>query len=251
MLEKFVNDKPIFTADSFIEKIENCPKIAVGFFSQVMEDTFVKLFNPKIFTKMKCSGEFNIYEITYNGQRILFYRSSLGSPATICIMEELVCMGVENFLMSGTCGVLTDLPDYALIIPNKAIRDEGTSYHYAEPSDYVEVDAKIVDRIKRYLLQNSVRFVEGTVWTTDALYRETAKKVEARKRMGAIAVDMECSAMATFAKCKGVDFGQILYGADVVIQGQHDLRSLLKGNSSAEERIIKLVLDCATKIFEK
>lgn len=249
MLEKFTDDKPIFTADSFIEKVENCPDTAIGFFSQVMEDTFVKLFHPKVFTKMKCSGEFNVYEITYNGRRMLFYRSSLGAPATVCIMEELVCMGVKNFLMSGTCGVLTDLPDYALIIPNRAIRDEGTSYHYAEPSDYVELDNKIVNSIKQYLLDNSIRFVEGTVWTTDALYRETAKKVEDRKNMGAIAVDMECSAMTTFAKCKGINFGQILYGADVVIEGQHNLRSLLKGNSSVEEKIIRLVLNCATKIF--
>lgn len=249
LLEQFSNDKPIFTAESFVNRVKNCPKIAVGFFSQSIEDTFIKMFNPKVFTKMRCSGEFNVYEVEYNGKRVLFYRSALGAPATVMIMEELACMGVENFLMSGTCGVLVDLPEYSLIVPNRAIRDEGTSYHYAPFSDYVELDKIVVDNITKYLDSQQARYVVGTTWTTDAMYRETADKVNNRKSMRAMAVDMECSAMATFAKYKGVKFGQILYGADVVIEGKHDLRTLLNGQASTEGKIINLVLDCATTIF--
>lgn len=249
ILEQFSDDKPIFTAESFVSRVENCPKIAVGFFSQSIEDTFVKKFNPKVFAKMRCSGEFNVYEVKYNGKCVLFYRSALGAPASIMIMEELACMGVENFLMSGTCGVLVDLPEYSLVVPNRAIRDEGTSYHYAPPSDYVELDKIVVDNITKYLDSQQAIYTVGTTWSTDAMYRETADKVSNRKNMGAITVDMECSAMATFAKYKGVKFGQILYGADVVIENKHNLRTLLNSNTSAEEKIINLVLDCATTIF--
>lgn len=249
LLEQFSTDKPIFSADSFVKKMDNCPKIAVGFFAQNVEDAFVRMFKPKVFTKMRCSGEFNVYELEFNGKRVLFYRSALGAPAAVAIMEELACMGVENFLMSGTCGVLVDLPEYSLILPNRAIRDEGTSYHYAPPSDYFDLDKSVVGDIQTYLDKQGVEYEVGTTWTTDALYRETVDKTAARKKMGAIVVEMECSAMAAFAKFKGVKFGQILYGADVVIQGKHNLRTLLDGQASTEEKIINLVLDCATTIF--
>lgn len=249
LLEEFSYDKPIFSADSFVKKIEGCPQIAVGVFSQSMEDAFLRIFKPKIFAKMRCSAEFNVYKIECNGKDVLFYRSALGAPASVSIMEELACMGVKNFLMSGSCGVLEKLPEYSLIIPNKAIRDEGTSYHYLPASDFVELDKNVVGKLKNYLSLNKIEFVEGTTWTTDAIYRETREKTEKRKAMGAKVVEMECSAMASFARYKGVNFGQILYGADVVIEGEHALRSLLNGEATSEEKIIALLIDCASKIF--
>lgn len=250
LLEEYSYKDPIFSAESFIKKINNCPKIAVGVFAQSMEETFVKMFKPKVFTTMRCGGDLNVYEIEHNKKRILFYRSALGSPAAAAMMEELKCMGVECFLMSGTCGVLKPLQEYSLIVPNKAIRDEGTSYHYLPASDYVELNREVVDAIESYLSSQNIEFVEGVTWTTDAIYRETVDKTKKRMDMGAIVVEMECSAMASFAQHKGVKFGQILYSADVVIEGRHDLRSLLDTKPTSEEKIIDIIVDCASKIFD-
>ena len=66
-----------------------------------------------------------------------------------------------------------------------AIRDEGFSYHYIEPSRYIYVDTKVNDKIIKYLSDNQVPYIKGLVWTTDAIFRETKDKVALRKAEGA------------------------------------------------------------------
>lgn len=44
-------------------------------------------------------------------------------------LEELLALGVEYAILMGGVGVLSpNIPRWTVIIPNKAIRDEGTSY---------------------------------------------------------------------------------------------------------------------------
>lgn len=52
------------------------------------------------------------------------------------------------------------------------------------------------ERFKNFLSHQSISYTEGKVWSTDGIYRETQSKMLARKAQGAIAVDMECSAIA-------------------------------------------------------
>ena len=52
-------------------------------------------------------------------------------------MEELVALGCRRFVSIGTAGSLQ--PDLAvgdLLVCDRAIRDEGTSYHYQPAARY-------------------------------------------------------------------------------------------------------------------
>ena len=126
-----------------------------------------------------------------------------------------MAMGSRCLILLGNCGVLDkSIEDCGIIIPTKAIRDEGFSYHYAPPSDTIEVNAKYRELFKEVLREHNYSFVEGTTWTTDACYGETREKVNRRKEQGAICVEMECAGMQALCDFRGTDFFQFFYAGD-------------------------------------
>ena len=107
-----------------------------------------------------------------------------------------------------------DLPENAFLIPIKALRDEGTSYHYLPPSRWVELDGQVLCSMKATLDGLGLPYAECATWTTDGFFRETRELVEYRKQEGCSVVDMECAALAACAQFRGVKFGQLLFTAD-------------------------------------
>jgi len=93
-------------------------------------------------------------------------------------------------------------PPYFVII-DRALRDEGTSYHYAAPSDYSEADAPLVAAALAALEAKGLHAIVGSSWTTDAPFRETAEAIAAAQSKGVLAVEMEAAALYAFAKSAG------------------------------------------------
>ncbi len=90
-------------------------------------------------------------------------------------------------------------PPYFVVI-DRALRDEGTSYHYAAPETFAEADPHIIEAAVRALTDAGLRVHVGASWTTDAPFRETAGAIEAARNKGALAVEMEAAALYTFAQ---------------------------------------------------
>ena len=82
------------------------------------------------------------------------------------------------------------------------MRDEGTSYHYAEPSEYGEANPELVAMAVNAIKAVGLLIIVGPTWTTDAPFRETAEAIEAAKRRGILAVEMEAAALYAFAKAR-------------------------------------------------
>ncbi len=156
-----------------------------------------------------------IYETRCGGRRICLIQGFVGSAGAAGCLEELIAFGCECFLVCGGAGVLR--PDIAvghLIIPDWAVRDEGVSYHYIEPSREISCDPGVVDVIEKELSRDGIPYIKGKTWTTDAFYRETRDKVALRVSEGCVCVEMEAAAFFAVAKFRGVKLGQILYGGD-------------------------------------
>ena len=116
-------------------------------------------------------------------------------------------MGLEKLIMFGTCGVLRkEIEDLAIIIPTSALRDEGTSYHYVEANDEIQVNSKYKEEFIDILNEHNYSYVFGKTWTTDAPYRETSAKVQKRKEQGAVCAEMECASMAAVAQLEAKTF---------------------------------------------
>ncbi len=249
ILEQFDPEKrAVINPDNIYEKIADFPKVSVSCFSHVTFERLVKELGAVRFDNVgNANGEAPIYRAKYKGVDIALMMSLVGASGTVGALEELAVKGVEKMVIFGTCGVLDkDIEDCSVIIPKSAIRDEGTSYHYAPASDEIEVNKGLIAKFTDILDSHKVDFTVGKVWTTDAFYRETLAKMKSRKEAGAIAVDMECSAVAAFAQFREVEVFHFFYAADNLDVGEWDSRSLGNHDSLEEkDRVATLALEMA------
>lgn len=155
-----------------------------------------------------------IYMVNYKGEDICLVQAPAGAPAAVQIMDWLIGYGVDTVISAGSCGVLTDLPENAFLVPVRALRDEGTSYHYLSAARWVELAPSVLEVMERTLTRLGLPYTEVSTWTTDGFFRETRDKIVRRKAEGCAVVEMECAALAACAQFRGARFGQLLYTAD-------------------------------------
>jgi uridine phosphorylase len=137
------------------------------------------------------------------GQTVGIVGYAVGAPFAVLIAEELFESGCRLLLSVTSAGQILPVgPTPYFVIIDRALRDEGTSYHYAEPSEYGEANAELVARAVKALKGAGQRVIVGPTWTTDAPFRETAQAIDAAKRRGILAVEMEAAALYTFAKVR-------------------------------------------------
>ena len=143
----------------------------------------------------------------------------LGAPQAVIAMEKLIVLGAKKIWVLGWCGSLQpDLPTGHLIIPTNAVSEEGTSNHYPISNRLPESNTALNRMLEEALIQQSLPFSRGSVWTTDALYRETPDKVKTFQDQGILAVEMEISALMTVALYRSVAMAGLLVVSDELFQ---------------------------------
>jgi uridine phosphorylase len=143
--------------------------------------------------------QLDVFELA--GQVVGIVGCAVGAPFAVLIAEELFASGCRLLLSLTSAGQIVPAgPTPYFVIIDRALRDEGTSYHYAAPSDYGEADPELISIAADALKSNGLRVIVGPTWTTDAPFRETAEAIEAAKRRGILAVEMEAAALYAFAK---------------------------------------------------
>jgi uridine phosphorylase len=171
-------------------------------------------------------GPHPLLELEHQGHRLAVLHSGVGAPLAAGLLEEVIAMGCAAFIVCGGAGVLR--PEVALghlIVVESALRDEGTSHHYAAPSRYITADVAASSVLAETLLEHGIPFTTGRTWTTDAPYRETPAKIAARRQEGCVTVEMEAAALAAVASFRGVPLAQVLYGGDDLSGETWDHRS--------------------------
>lgn len=175
--------------------------------------------------------------------------SAIGAPNIAAVLEELATLfPIRSCIVFGSCGALTDLPEGHVIVPTHAYRDEGTSYHYAEPGHYILI--KNAAKLARLFDELGIDYVEGRTWTTDAFYRETAHNREKRMAEGCLCVEMECSAAQAVCDYRGLELYQFVYAADS-LNDKWARRILGNLEMDARMRYFFLALEIAKHILEE
>ena len=157
-----------------------------------------------------------IYITQYEGTDICFCQAPVGAAAAVQILDWLIGYGVTEIISTGSCGVLEHFPENVFLVPVKALRDEGTSYHYAKPSRFIELNTAAIQTIKTTLNNRGLPYTEVVTWSTDGFYRETKAKIAYRKAEGCSVVEMECAALAACAQFRGAIWGELLFTADTL-----------------------------------
>ncbi len=157
----------------------------------------------------------------FEGVPMAFIDCGIGAPLSAMILEETCELGAEVCLFTGSCGGLTDgILRHDIILPLRAVRDEGTSFHYAPPSRFSLPDPELHDAVRESLSERGLLFRETSVWTTDAPYRETAGKIRRLLADGCEAVDMESAALFSVAKSIGCRIAGMLTARDSLAGGE-------------------------------
>lgn len=243
--------KAVINPEDIIKPVEGIPEVAVSCYSNITFERMLSGLDAEIVAATSAAnGVTPVYRARYKEVDVALFMLDTGAPMSVGMLEEIFMMGVKKVIVFGTCGVLDQsIDDCSIIIPNSAVRDEGTSYHYAPASDEIEVNGKYMDVFTQMLDELHVKYTVGKVWTTDAFYRETSGKINRRKQQGCICVDMECSADAAAAEFRKRDLIQFFYAADNLDSEKWDARSL-SNNLKLEEkgRIAMIALELAARI---
>lgn len=193
-------------------------------------------------------GASPVYQVPWNGVTLGLAHPGVGAPLCAASLEELIMLGGRRFLACGSAGVLVPgIPLGEVLVPTQAVRDEGTSYHYLPASEPALPTTWLMEHACDQLEQRRIAFRRGKTWTTDAVYRETRGRMQARIEQGCISVDMEASAFFAVARFRKVEFAQLFYASDDLSGSQWDSRDFLN-RTDARMRLLRLALDIASAL---
>jgi len=187
------------------------------------------------------SNEIKIYVLHEKKEDFCLVQSPIGAASATQVLDTLVNCGCKNVIAVGSCGVLAEVPENAFMVPTKALRAEGTSYHYLPASRYIELDREPIAVIERCFQKHNLPFVTCTTWSTDGFFRETGDMVQYRLEEGCAVVEMECAALAACCRKRGATFGQFLFTADSLANvHEYDARDF---GADSHEKALLLGLD--------
>lgn len=155
-----------------------------------------------------------------DGRSFAMARGMHGAPMAAVQLEELIALGCEEFLVIGPAGhptakLLPDMQLGELLLATRAMIFEGTSPHYGRSGHSLPA-AGSVERLKITLQDLGLLFRQGTVATTDALYRETEMFINELLEQQVLAIEMELSALCTVAECRGKNLAGLVFISDLV-----------------------------------
>jgi uridine phosphorylase len=145
----------------------------------------------------------DLHEFEHAGESYGIIGCAVGASYAVLLAEQLFASGCR-FLVSVTSAgqiVQQGPPPYFILI-DRALRDEGTSYHYLPPADFVGAEERLVEAAMNAFAAAAQPMYRGASWTTDAPFRETAAAIERCRARNILAVEMEAAGLYAFARAR-------------------------------------------------
>lgn len=188
----------------------------------------------------------DLYTFRLGAQTVGIVGCVVGAPFAVLIAEELFACGCRSLLSLTSAGQINAMgPTPYFVVIDRALRDEGTSYHYAAPAEFAEADAQLVAAAAAALNQAGLRILVGASWTTDAPFRETAEAIEAARAKGVLTVEMEAAALYAFARARGKSVLCLAHVTNTMGQAQQDFE---KGESDGTIDALKVLETIAQSV---
>jgi uridine phosphorylase len=145
----------------------------------------------------------DLYRLAHAGHEFGIVPCAVGAPFAVLVAEQLFASGCRLLVSVTSAGQLAELrpPPYFILI-ERALRDEGTSYHYQPPGEFSRADAGLIEAMAGAFDGLAVAVERGTTWTTDAPFRETDAAIAVMTARGLLAVEMEAAALYAFAAAR-------------------------------------------------
>lgn len=175
-------------------------------------------------------GDFYLLKKT-NGRIGVMGNFGIGAPVVANLAEELVAWGTQRIVILSLAGGLQpNLAPGDVVVCDRAIRDEGTSYHYLPPEKYVEASPQFVSELSSSFQKKDLPHAIGGTWSTDAPYRESREEAVMFQQEGVLAVDMESAGLFAVGRARNVETASVLVVGDSLASPRWsappDMRSL-------------------------
>jgi uridine phosphorylase len=145
----------------------------------------------------------NLYEVEHAGAEFGIIGCAVGAPFAVLVAEELFASGCELLISVTSSGLIrSDAEPPFFVLIERALRDEGTSYHYLPPADYAHIDDRLLCAFEGIAAEAGVPVRRGSTWTTDAPFRETHPAIDYAASEGIVAVEMEAAGLYAFARAR-------------------------------------------------
>jgi len=229
---------------------EALPPLAVLMFTPQDMDLFLHR-SPSFHKRSQKAYLSEVFVGCHQGVPLVLVGPMLGAPQTVLVLEKLIALGVTHVICMGWCGSLqahVGIGD--LVLPTGAFSDEGTSAHYPIEDPQPGPSQELLGPLKEALAEGAMNVHEGMVWSTDAPFRETVKKVMNYQRTGALAVDMETSALFTVAAFRNIHMAAALVVSDDLsaLKWVHGFRE--PRFRQAREKLVESVLRVVSSVME-
>jgi len=206
---------PIITPEKLYKKERQIADVAVACFTKKALDYVLSTYRHEAYHEFLATGNGPMAIYYLPDFKVLFFMSLIGSSMAGGLLQEIAYIsGVTKFVHFGSCGVLDASSMGHYIVPTESYREEGYSYHYAPPSEYMPI--KNHGQVESFLKSLNLPIVVGRGWTTDAFYNETIAKWERLKKEGVLCVEMECSGLQAIADHLGVEFYTFFFAGDIL-----------------------------------
>lgn len=221
--------------------------VCIATFSRVLFEKALNTFPCEAVGEIKaCNGSKFIYTFPLDGKTCGLYLSGVGSTvAGNDLIEASWLTGATKFVLFGSAGCLNQpVTQGKYVLPTQAYRDEGMSYHYAAPADYIDVPGN--RKLAALFEEMHLPYVQGRIWSTDAFYRETRALVAARQKEGCLAVEMEIAGVQAICDFYGFSLYPFLMTGDVLDAAEYDIADLSRANHFGDN--LDIALEIAKKV---
>ena len=167
-----------------------------------IEEYVIDKYNAQLNKAWACYHT-KLYEFGYNNIKIGIIGKAVGASFAVLLAEQLFASGCKLLVSMTSAGQLIQpiTPPYFILI-EKAVRDEGTSYHYVSPAEFSYLSPDLKEKLENTFDSRDLKIFTGSTWTTDAPYRETEESINHYKSKGIHAVEMEAAALYAFAQAR-------------------------------------------------
>ena len=235
--------EPMITPAAFYGPQKHLCDVCVLTFSHVILSALMERFSlEEIDHLATANGPISVYLSSYRGKPFAVMLAGIGATLLGGQIEELNWrIGATKFVLFGSAGSLNrEATAGKYVIPTEAYRDEGMSYHYAPPADYITI--KNADTVAAVFDELQVPYVKGRVWTTDAFYRETRNQFLKRKSEGCLAVEMEVAGVQAVCDFYGFSLYDFLVTGDVLDAPIYEAGGLSGANHDLDKLYLALEL---------
>lgn len=238
MITDSFDDKsePLASPASFVGPQRHLCDVCILTFSDVILREMQALFSLREAVEIRtANGTRPIYLFDYREKTLAVTLCGIGAAlAGTDVIELNWLIGATKFVMFGSAGSLNRVAtDGKYVIPTEAYRDEGMSYHYAPPADYIAI--KTAPQTEAFFREQRLPCVAGRVWTTDAFYRETRDQFEARRGEGCLAVEMELAGVQAVCDFHGFALYDFLVTGDVLDAPTYENEGLSSANHGLDK----------------